>query len=264
MSLNPRIEDWKGRTAWLVGASTGIGRATASALHKAGARVVVSARSADTLDGFVAEHPGSLAIALDATDRTAMHDAAQRVVASHGGIDLVMYCAGTYSAMRATAFDLEVALRHVRVNYNGALFMLDAVLPVMLKQAASGKPGSAGHISLVSSVAGFRGLPQGLAYGPTKAALINLAETLYLDLSAQRIGVSVINPGFVETPLTAQNGFKMPALITPEVAAQHIMKGWGDGDFEIHFPKRFTAWLKAMRHLPYGAYFAAVRRSTGL
>ena len=268
MPLNPRIDSWAGRTAWLVGASTGIGRATASRLHGLGARVIVSARSRDALDAFVAEHPRSDAIALDATDREAMHDAAAKIVGLHGRIDLAMYCAGTYAAMRATAFDLDVALRHVRVNYDGALVMLDAVLPHLLRQAQdnASKPGrlGAGHISLVSSEAGFRRLLQSLAYGPTKAALINLAETLYLDLEPQRIGVSVINPGFVETPLTAQNQFKMPALITPDEAAQQILRGWRHGDFEIHFPKRFTLWLKAMRHLNYGSYFAAVRRSTGL
>ena len=261
MALNPRIEDWTGRTVWLVGASSGIGRATAGALHAAGARVVVSARSRAALDRYVASHPGSLAIPLDATDRNAMQAAAAHIVATHGGIDLAMYCAGTYAPMRATAFDLDVALQHVRVNHEGALYMLDAVLPTLLAQA---KTGRGGHISLVSSVAGFRGLPQSLAYGPTKAALINLAETLYLDLQPLKIGVSLINPGFVETPLTAQNEFKMPALITPEQAAAHILAGWRAGAFEIHFPKRFTRWMKLMRLLPYGLYFAAVRRSTGL
>ena len=261
MSLNPRIESWAGRTVWLVGASTGIGRATASRLHGLGARVVVSARNGEALDAFVAEHGRSDALALDATDRDAMHDAAAHIQRVYGRIDLAMYCAGTYSAMRATDFDLDVALRHVQVNQVGAQVMLDAVLPHMLAQAKAGRPG---HISLVSSVAGFRGLPQSLAYGPTKAALINLAETLYLDLAPLGMGVSLINPGFVETPLTAQNAFKMPALITPEQAAQEIVRGWARGDFEIHFPKRFTMWMKAMRHLGYGAYFAAVRRSTGL
>ena len=116
----------------------------------------------------------------------------------------------------------------------------------------------------MSSVAGFRGLPHSLAYGPTKAALINLAETLYLDLQPLGVGVSLINPGFVETPLTAQNQFKMPALITPDEAAQEILRGWQRGSFEIHFPKRFTRWMKALRHLGYGLYFPAVRRSTGL
>jgi NAD(P)-dependent dehydrogenase (short-subunit alcohol dehydrogenase family) len=163
--------------------------------------------------------------------------------------------------MRATDFDLDVAQRHVQVNQVGALVMLDAVLPHMLAQAKAGRPG---HISLVSSVAGYRGLPQSLAYGPTKAALINMAETLYLDLAPLGMGVSIINPGFVETPLTAQNAFKMPALITPEVAAQQIVRGWDRGDFEIHFPKRFTLWLKGLRLLGYGPYFAAVRRSTGM
>ena len=115
--------------------------------------------------------------------------------------------------MRATDFDLGAALQHLQVNYVGALHLLDAVLPVLLQQGH-------GHLSLVASVAGYRGLPQALAYGPTKAALINLAETLYLDLQPRGIGVSVVNPGFVETPLTAQNAFRMPALITPEAAAR--------------------------------------------
>ncbi len=261
MSLNPRITNWHGRTAWLVGASTGIGRATAARLHAAGAHVVVSARSAPALDAFVAEHPGSDAIALDTTDRDAMREAAQRVATMHGRIDLAMYCAGTYAAMRATEFDLDVALRHVQVNHVGALHLLDAMLPQLRRQAAAG---AGGHISLVSSVAGYRGLPQALAYGPTKAALINLAEVLYLDLHPLGLGVSLVNPGFVETPLTAQNSFRMPALITPEQAAQAIVEGWARGEFEIHFPKRFTRWMKALRHLAYGAYFPLVRRSTGL
>lgn len=261
MALNPRITDWTGKTAWLVGASTGIGRATAALLHAAGAQVVVSARSAPVLERFAAEHPGSEALPLDATDRDAMRAAAERIVTVHGGIDLVMYCAGTYSPMRATAFDLELALRHQQVNVTGALYLLDAVLPQLLAQARGGR---GGHLSLVASVAGYRGLPQSLAYGPTKAALINMAETLHLDLSPQGLGVSLINPGFVETPLTAQNRFRMPALITPEEAAREILAGWKRGDFEIHFPKRFTMLLKGLRHLAYGPYFAAVRRSTGM
>jgi NAD(P)-dependent dehydrogenase (short-subunit alcohol dehydrogenase family) len=261
MSLNPKFDSWTGRTVWLVGASTGIGRATAERLHGLGARVIVSARNQAALDEFVAAHAGSEALALDATDRDALQRAAAHIVALHGGIDLVMYCAGTYAAMRATAFDLDIALRHVQVNFSGALFLLDAVLPHLLRQAGAGR---GGHISLVSSVAGYRGLPQSLAYGPTKAALINLAENLYLDLSPLGLGVSLICPGFVETPLTAGNGFKMPALLSPAQAALAIEKGWRAGDFEIHFPKRFTNWLKGLRHLPYSLYFAAVRRSTGL
>jgi NAD(P)-dependent dehydrogenase (short-subunit alcohol dehydrogenase family) len=261
MPLNPTFPSWAGRTVWLVGASTGIGRATASLLHGKGAHVIVSARNREALNRFAAEHPRSESIALDATDRQAMQDATAHIVRTHGKLDLVMFCAGIYSEMRATAFDYGVAERHMHVNYGGALVLLEAVLPQLLLQARN-KQG--GHISLVSSVAGYRGLPKSLAYGPTKAALINLAETLHLDLSPAGLGVSVINPGFVETPLTAGNEFKMPALITPEEAAVAIERGWRAGDFEIHFPKRFTLWLKGLRHLGYGAYFAAVRRSTGL
>jgi NAD(P)-dependent dehydrogenase (short-subunit alcohol dehydrogenase family) len=257
MSLNPRLVEWTGRTAWLVGASTGIGRATASLLHARGARVVVSARNASALDEFVAAHPGSLGVPLDVTDRRAVAAAATQVVAKCGAIDLVLYCAGHYKPMRATDFDLDEALRHVEVNQVGALNVTAAILPTLLEQRA-------GHLSLVSSVAGYRGLPNAIAYGPTKAALINLAETLYLDLAPRGIGVSVINPGFVETPLTAQNAFAMPALISPEQAALDIADGWAAGRFEIHFPKRFTLWLKALRLLPDSLYFRAIRRATGL
>ena len=257
MALNPRLTDWHGQVCWLVGASTGIGCATASALHARGAKVVVSARSAATLDAFVQAHPGSEAIALDATDREAMRAAALRIIASHGRLDLVSYCAGYYKPMRATAFDLDDALKHEQVNYVGALYLLDAVLPTLLRQRH-------GHLSLVSSISGYRGLPKALAYGPTKAALINLAQTLWLDLSERGIGVSVVNPGFVETPLTAQNDFKMPALLTPEQAADEILAGWAAGRFEIHFPKRFTLWVKALSHLGDASYFRAVRRATGL
>jgi NAD(P)-dependent dehydrogenase (short-subunit alcohol dehydrogenase family) len=257
MPLNPRIDDWKGRVVWLVGASTGIGRATAERLHALGATVVVSARSAATLDAFVRSHAGSLAIALDATDRVAMRDAARQIVDTHGRLDMAVYCAGYYKPMRATAFDLDDALRHEQVNYVGALHLLDAVLPTLLRQRS-------GHISLVSSVSGYRGLPNALAYGPTKAALINLAESLYFDLTDHGIGVSVVCPGYVETPLTEQNDYKMPGLISADQAALEIVDGWRRGQFEIHFPKRFTRWVKALSHVGRWLYFTTVRRVTGL
>jgi NAD(P)-dependent dehydrogenase (short-subunit alcohol dehydrogenase family) len=261
MSLNPRFTDWSGRVCWLVGASTGIGRATAERLHDAGATVIVSARNAAALDALVRDRPRAEALALDATDLAAVQAAARGIVARHGRIDLAMYCAGHYKPQRASAFDLSEMLKHQTINVTGAYYLLDAVLPQLLRQSAAGQPA---HLSLVASVAGYRGLPKALAYGPTKAALINLAETLYLDLQPVGVGVSIINPGFVETPLTAGNEFEMPALITPAEAARHIVAGWEAGLFEIHFPKRFTLWLKALRYLNDGLYFAAIRRSTGL
>ena len=256
MSLNPAVADWRGRVVWIVGASSGIGRATASQLHAGRALVVVSARGAAALNEFVAGHPGSVALPLDVADRAAFSTALQQLLSLHGKLDLAMYCAGRYQAMRATEFDLDEMQRHLQVNYVGAMYMLDAVLKTVIAQGH-------GHISLVSSVAGYRGLPKAMAYGPTKAALQQLAETLYLDLHPLGIGVSVINPGFVATTLTAGNAFTMPALLTPEQAASHILQGWARGRFDIHFPKRFTFWLKLLRLLPYGLYFAAVQRTTG-
>jgi len=252
--LNPPLRDWRGQTVWIIGASTGIGRATAAALHQAGARVTVSARKAAALEDFAAKYPGSQALALDATDAAELARAATQLLAQ-GPLDCVVYCAGHYKAMRADAMDVADMRRHMEVNYLGALLVLDAVLPALL---ARGR----GHICLVGSVAGYRGLPNSLAYGPTKAALINLAETLYLDLHPRGLGVSIVNPGFVETPLTAGNAFPMPALITPEQAADAMLQGWASGEFELHFPKRFTRWMKALRLLPYRPFFALVSRVT--
>ncbi len=260
MPLNPPITDWRGQRVWLVGASSGIGRALAALLHARGAQVCVSARQQALLDDFVRQHPGSRALALDVTDAAAVAHAAQQVLAT-GPLDLVCYCAGYYRPMSATALDLAELLQHQNVNVTGALHLLQATVPALLQAADAGRRP---HLSLVASVAGWRGLPQSLAYGPTKAALINLAENLFLDLRPRGIGVSLINPGFVDTPLTAQNDFAMPALLTPEQAAQAIVKGWERGQFELHFPKRFTAILKWMRCLPYRWYFSLVHRFTGL
>lgn len=252
--LNPPLAAWQGKTVWLIGASSGIGEAVAAALHAAGARVVVSARRAQALAGFVQSHPGSLAIPVDVRDGPGVEEAAQQVLAL-GHLDCVVYCSGIYTPTRAFALDATDAVRHMDVNYNGALRVLAAVLPAMLAQGG-------GHISLVSSVAGYRGLTNGLVYGPTKAALTHLAEGLYLDLHDKGLGVSVVNPGFVETPATAVNDFAMPALISAAQAAQHMLGGWAEGDFEIHFPKRFTRWMQLLRLLPDRWYFALVRRFT--
>ena len=256
MAFNPLITNWHGRSVWLVGASSGIGEATAAALHAAGARLFVSARNADSLQTFVAKHPGAIAVPLDVTDAHAVQAAAQTVLAS-GPLDLVLYCAGYYKELRASEYSIPEMLQHNQVNYVGAVEVLGAVLPGMIARKA-------GHVSLISSVAGYRGLPKSLAYGPTKAALINLAETLYVDLQDSHVGVSLVCPGFVKTTLTAKNDFTMPALITPTQAAEAILKGWAAGAFEIHFPKRFTLWMKALSLLPRWLYFPVIRKFTGL
>ena len=259
MSLNPKIKDWTARRVWIVGASTGIGAALADALVVRHARVALSARRADALDAHVrrlgATH--ALALPLDITQLATMEAAQRRLIETWGGYDLVIFMAGEYKAMRAWDIDLAAANTMIATNLTGIVAGLSLVIPQFLRQGS-------GAIALVSSVAGYRGLPKSLIYGPTKAAVINLAETLYLDLQPKNIAVHVINPGFVKTPLTDQNDFKMPALISPEEAAESILDGFAAGAFEIHFPKRFTRVLKALRHLPYPAYFAAIRKMTGL
>lgn len=256
LQLNAPMTDWQGRRVWLVGASTGIGLACAQALRAAGAYVIVSARNPQGVQDWAAQDKQVQWCALDVSDPRQVQATAQALQAE-GPLDLVVYAAGYYRAQRATAIDLDDLLQHDKVNYQGALQVIHAVLPGMLARQS-------GHISVLSSVAGWRGLPNGLAYGPTKAALTHLAETLYMDLQDQGIGVSVVNPGFVATPLTAQNQFTMPALISPEQAARDMLKGWAQGQFDIHFPKRFTLWLKLLRLLPYRLYFPLVRKFTGL
>jgi len=255
-TLNAPVSGWVGKRVWIVGASSGIGRATAEALLERGAVVYVSARNSRELEQIAVTHTAAVAMPLDATSVSSVALAARDIFMA-GPLDLIVFCAGHYQPMRATSFELDESLRHLNVNYAGALILLDAVLKPLLAQRS-------GHLSFVSSVAGYAGLPKSLAYGPTKAALINLAQTLYLDLRASGVGVSVVNPGFVKTALTARNSFHMPALITPGEAAEAMIRGWERGEFEIHFPKRFTWPLKLLSLLPFGLYQRVVRRATGL
>jgi NADP-dependent 3-hydroxy acid dehydrogenase YdfG len=258
MSLNRRILEWRDRRVWVVGASSGIGEGLAAALLARGARVALSARRVAELERMAAPHGArALAVPLDVTDAAAVAPALQRVISAWGGVDLVVLCSGTHQPVRAWELDAAEARRLVDVNINGVFNCLQPVIGQLLRQGAGG-------VAVVSSVAGYGGLPTALVYGATKAALINLSETLYLDLAPRGIGVYVINPGFVKTPLTDRNKFAMPALISVEAAATAIIAGFARGDFEIHFPKRFTLWLKLLRLLPYRWYFALVHKGTGL
>jgi short-subunit dehydrogenase len=250
--MNPEITDWRGKRVWLVGASAGIGAAMARELAGRGARLALSARRADALQTLAIA--GALVLPCDATDAASLAAARSSLIAAWGGIDLVVYLAGDYQPMRAADFDLATAERVLAVNFNGALRLAATVLPDLR---------AGGGIAFVASVAGYRGLPKALCYGPGKAALIHFAEVLHLDLAPQGIGVWVINPGFVATRLTAQNDFAMPALMTPEAAAAAAVDGFATGKFEIHFPQRFTRVLKFLALLPYGLYFPAIRRFTG-
>lgn len=252
MSLNPRITDWQGKRVWLIGASSGIGAALATHLMRRGARVAISARSEGGLRAVA--QAGTLVMPLDVTDADALKRAGDEVLRHWGGIDMVFYCAGIYTPMRSWAVDLPVVRQGLEVNLLGVYNLLDAILPHYLQQAEGG-------LCILASVAGYTGLPKALAYGPTKAALINLAQILYTDLSHKGVGVYLVNSGFVDTRLTRQNDFEMPALISAEQAAVEIIKGMGQGRFEIHFPKRFTYWMKLLRCLPDRLRFMLLKKA---
>lgn len=257
MSLNPPIRDWARQRVWVIGASTGIGLAFAQALLARGARVAVSARRAERLEAEFGSAPNALRLPLDITDPAALERALGAIVAAWDGLDLGVVMAGTYQALRAWELTPETIRGTMETNVYGAMNASALLVRRFLAQGA-------GHVSIVSSVAGYRGLPKAAVYGPSKAAMINFAETLWLDLADKGLGVSVVNPGFVKTPLTAGNDFRMPYLMEPENAARAMIAGYEAGEFEIHFPKAFSRQLKLLRHLPYGLYFRAIKRATGL
>jgi NAD(P)-dependent dehydrogenase (short-subunit alcohol dehydrogenase family) len=256
-TLNPPIRGWANQRVWVIGASTGIGKSLADALLAKGARVAVSARRQPVLDDAFSAQPRALRVALDLTDRAAVALGLEKIVATWGGIDLVVLMAGTYRALRAWELTDELIRETMETNVYGVMATSALLTHQFLKQGT-------GHLSIVSSVAGYRGLPKALVYGPSKAAATNFAEVLYIDLSEKGIGVSVVHPGFVRTPLTAGNDFNMPHLIEPEQAASEMIRGYERGDFEIHFPRAFTRQLKLLRMLPYRWYFKLIKRSTGL
>jgi len=257
MPMNPTVRDWRGRRVWIVGASSGIGAAIAEILIGRGARVALSARKREPLDALAARDGRTVVLPLDVTDAAQVSSAHATLVGHWGGIDDVLLVAGSYQAMRAWELDAGVIKTLFDVNVQGVVHVAAAVMPEFLRRGE-------GRIAIVASVAGYRGLPKALAYGPTKAALINLAEGLYFDLAPKGIAVHVVNPGFVRTPLTDGNDFTMPALIEPSEAAEHTLRGIERGHFEIHYPKRFTGWLKLFRLLPYRWYFPIAHRFTGL
>lgn len=255
--LNPPLPPWPQARVWVIGASYGIGAATAEALLAAGARVALSARSRDKLEAVAGGRAGARIEPLDFTRGGDVAAAWDRIHAAWGGCDLVLVVAGTHREMRAWDLDAAAARDLLETNLHGPIATVAAVLPGLLAQRS-------GALGIVASVAGYGGLPKALVYGASKAALINFTETLHLDLRPRGIGVYLVNPGFVATPLTARNQFRMPHLVSAEDAARAILAGLAAGDFEIHFPRAFTRQLKFLRLLPYRLYFALVRRATGL
>ena len=245
------------RSAWITGAGKGIGREVALGLARRGASVAVSARTEDDLrelERLSETMAGAIhAVPLDVTDEHAVLAAFDAVEKSIGPIDLVLLNAGTHIPISADGFNTKDVRSLVEANVMGVVHGLAAVLPAFIARRA-------GHIAVMSSVAGYRGLPTAAGYGATKAALINMCESLKPELAACDVTMTVINPGFVRTPLTDRNAFRMPFLMDPRAAAERVIRGLETGRFEITFPRRFTWGLKLLRCLPYALYFPLTRR----
>ncbi len=243
--------------AWITGASSGIGRATARRLAADGWTVYATARDEDALRSL-AEETGGKAVALpgDVTDREAMDRAVATIGAAGRPLALAILNAGIYLPVSGDDLSIEPFARSFDVNLSGTV---NCLVPALEAMKARGR----GQIAVVSSVAGYGGLPTSAAYGATKAGLTNMAESLKFDLDRMGILIQVIHPGFVETPATDTNPFPMPFIIKADDAARRIRDGLRRGGFEIAFPKRFAYLLKAANLLPYPLYFAVVGGRTG-
>jgi short-subunit dehydrogenase len=236
---------------WLTGASSGIGEALVPQLIHAGARVALTARRADRLEAIAAAHARPdrpvLVLPADVTDRHATRQAATKIEEAWGGVDLALLNAGAGKGVSIRDFSADPFRFAMEVNFFGVLHGIEAVLPGMLQRRA-------GHIAGVASLAGYRSGPGLAGYGTSKAALIHALDSLRYGLEPLGIAVTVINPGFVRTPMTAVNDYWMPALIEPDKAARIILRGLIRGKKEIHFPARLSWMLKTMRVLPYPLY----------
>jgi NAD(P)-dependent dehydrogenase (short-subunit alcohol dehydrogenase family) len=231
--------DFAGKTYWLIGASEGLGRAVAELLSEEGAQVIVSARNGERLASLCSAQPGIRVLILDVTDTEAVRAAAKSV----GRIDGVIYNAGAYDPMPATDWDTAAALRMADVNFMGALRVLGEVIPKFVAQGH-------GDITLVGSLAGYRGLPKAIGYGASKAALVSLAETMRHDLKDTGVVVRLINPGFIKTRLTEKNSFAMPMLMTAEDAADRVVQAMRSTRFRTDFPRPFSWVMKSLQFLP--------------
>lgn len=251
----------KGKRFWLVGASVGIGRQLALRLAQEGAEMVVSARSGGELTALLAEispvkelgassSSGHTSVTLDVTQHAEVQEAFPKV----GDIDGVIYCAGAYEPMSACQPDMDALETIVEVNLTGVLRVMAQCVPIFLKK-------NSGHIVLIGSISGYRGLPNAWGYGATKAAMIHLAENLRCDLMSTNIRVQICNPGFVATRLTDKNDFRMPFLMSADAAAERIVSGMKkSGKFEIAFPFPLVAILKILAALPSPLFLAIMNR----
>lgn len=231
--------DLSEKTYWLIGASEGLGRELAKELDKSGARLILSARNHERLLDLTSTLKNARMRVLDVTNA----DDVKLAVEEIGTIDGVIYNAGFYEPMRATDWDTNTALMMVDVNFTGVMHVLGSVMPRFVSN-------DKGDVTLIGSLAGYRGLPASIGYGASKAALISLAETMRHDLKNTGVIIRVINPGFIKTRLTAKNTFKMPMLMTPQKAATRVVKAMQSKRFRTDFPAPFSWLLKTLSFVP--------------
>lgn len=241
--------------AWVTGGSTGIGAAIALKLAEAGWTVAVSARGAEALQAMAAGFSGNgkiVAFPLDVTDIDAVRATEAAIEAQCGPVALAILSAGTFKAEEAKNFTAARVKLHFDLNVMGVAHVLEMLLPKMIARRK-------GQVAIISSVAGYRGLPTSPSYSGSKAALIAMAESLKLDCDRYNVKIQVVNPGFIKTPLTDKNEFPMPFLMPVEKAAEALARGLRGNGFEIAFPTPFVLIMKFIRHLPNALYFAAMR-----
>jgi len=237
---------------WIIGASDGIGAALAKTWAAADARLILSARSKERLDALATSlGKDHIVLPIDVTDRASLADAMQNIMRI-GSVDRIVHLAAIYDPGKFEDLDPDTAAQIITTNLTGS-FNVAQIAPKVLR--------AGGQFALCGSVAGYVGLPQGQIYSATKAAIINLAQSLRAEWHG-RVDVRLISPGFVDTRLTQRNTFTMPAIVSPDTAASEIMRGLKSARFEVHFPKRLTLALKALRLMPYCISLPLTRRLT--
>ena len=238
---------------WITGASSGIGKALAEKFANKNWKVAISARREKLLDD-IARTENIYSFPLDVTEDNKVNDVFSKIIKEFNGLDLCVFCSGAYDPKLEQEINKEQIRKIMNINFFGVLNCI---------KSAEGyfKNKKEGHISIVSSVAAYRGLPNSTGYGPSKAALTNLTESLYFDFKKYNVRISLISPGFISTPLTSQNTFNMPFIKTTEFAANKIYNGLiKSNSFEIHFPKELTLFLKILRILPYRVYLFLINK----
>ena len=244
------------KVIWITGASTGIGKALAIKFSQNGWKVAISARREVLLNEIASENKNIFAFPFDVTDKDKCNSTFNLIKNKFDNIDLCVFSTGTWDPKKEKEIDVEQIENVMKINFFGTLNCIKSVESYF-------KTRGYGQISIVSSIAGYRGLPNSTGYGPSKSALNNLAECLYFDFKRHGVRVSLISPGFIKTPMTDKNDFKMPFLKSPEFAAEKIYNGLVNSkSFEIDFPKQLTITLKLLKILPIKLYFKIVERMT--